>query len=38
MKSTVSNTESKLVKVELSGKKLEAKEGVSILALLYKVS
>ncbi len=38
MKSTVSNTESKLAKVELSGNKLKAEKGVSIVALLYKVS
>lgn len=38
MKSTVSNTESTLAKVELSGNTVKAEEGVSKLALLYKVS
>lgn len=38
MKSTVSNAESKLAKVELSGNKPKAEEGVSLLARLYKVS
>lgn len=38
MKSTVSYTESKLAKAELSGKILKAEKGASILDLLYKVS